>query len=396
MTKAHGTKEVSPGFAGTRVYLIRHAEAEGNLYRRGQGHYDGLVTQRGFRQIDALAERFKDIEIDALYSSDLSRTRATAGAILKYHPRLELRLDTDLREICMGVWEDQPWGNITRDDREQMVYFNNDPDKWRVEGAETFPALTERISAAICSIAERHRGETVCIVSHGMAIRSFLCKVMGVPSSEINTVRHADNTAVSLLNIDGEQIEIEFFNDGSHLGDELSTFARQTWWKESDGTEENSLHFLPLNPDEESELYCEVYRQTWLKAHGRLDGFNPEPYLRRAREHFHSHPEALVKAMRGDELAGVVDLDINRFASENAGWISLCSLVEGFRGRRMGVQLLGHAVSVFRRLGRKSIRLHVAEDNVDAIGFYGHFGFERRAVERGAGGRILLMEKRMM
>ena len=25
----------------TKIYLIRHAEAEGNLYRRIQGHWDG-------------------------------------------------------------------------------------------------------------------------------------------------------------------------------------------------------------------------------------------------------------------------------------------------------------------------------------------------------------------
>ena len=28
----------------TTLYLIRHAEAEGNLYRRIQGHWDGSIT----------------------------------------------------------------------------------------------------------------------------------------------------------------------------------------------------------------------------------------------------------------------------------------------------------------------------------------------------------------
>ena len=69
----------------TKVYLIRHGEAEGNLYRRAQGHYQSDITAKGHRQIAALAERFKDIHIDALYSSDLRRTLITAGAITKYH-----------------------------------------------------------------------------------------------------------------------------------------------------------------------------------------------------------------------------------------------------------------------------------------------------------------------
>ena len=38
----------------TRIYLIRHAEAEGNLYRRAQGWYNGLITENGCRQIAAL------------------------------------------------------------------------------------------------------------------------------------------------------------------------------------------------------------------------------------------------------------------------------------------------------------------------------------------------------
>ena len=43
----------------TKIYLIRHAEAEGNLYRRIQGHWDGSITALGLQQIDALAQRFR-------------------------------------------------------------------------------------------------------------------------------------------------------------------------------------------------------------------------------------------------------------------------------------------------------------------------------------------------
>ena len=68
----------------TRIYIVRHAEAEGNLYRRIHGQYDSLVTPMGYQQIAALAERFRDIPVDAVYSSDLYRTRMTAKAI--YEP----------------------------------------------------------------------------------------------------------------------------------------------------------------------------------------------------------------------------------------------------------------------------------------------------------------------
>lgn len=31
----------------TKIYLVRHAQAEGNLYRRAHGMYDSCVTRRG-------------------------------------------------------------------------------------------------------------------------------------------------------------------------------------------------------------------------------------------------------------------------------------------------------------------------------------------------------------
>ena len=42
----------------TEIYLIRHAEAEGNIFRRIHGHYNSLLTPRGFRQAAALGKRF--------------------------------------------------------------------------------------------------------------------------------------------------------------------------------------------------------------------------------------------------------------------------------------------------------------------------------------------------
>lgn len=44
----------------TTIYLIRHAEAEGNLYRRAHGWYNSTITDRGYRQIAALTKRFTD------------------------------------------------------------------------------------------------------------------------------------------------------------------------------------------------------------------------------------------------------------------------------------------------------------------------------------------------
>jgi probable phosphoglycerate mutase len=79
----------------TRIYLIRHAEAEGNIYRRAQGQYDSLVTTNGYLQLEALRARFHGEKIDAVYSSDLFRARETARVLAA--PRgLSVRLKPEL------------------------------------------------------------------------------------------------------------------------------------------------------------------------------------------------------------------------------------------------------------------------------------------------------------
>jgi probable phosphoglycerate mutase len=386
----------------TRVFIIRHAEAEGNLYRRGQGHMDGKVTVKGLGQIDALAERFKDEQIDDVYSSDMSRTRETAGAILRYRPGLTLKTDPRLREINMGVWEDRSWGDIAHETPEMLQYFNHDPEKWFVPGGESFEHLQKRITAAVLDIASRHDGRTIAIFSHGMAIRSLMCEILGIPSKDAMTVQHCENTAVALLETDnaieyteaaGTRARIIFRNDRSHLPKSLSIMETQSWWKNKSGSEENNLRFEPLDLENDAEFYREAYRGAWIASHGTDEGFAPDVCLERVRENIAAHPLAVMKAMRGETAAGVIELDVRHGESEGCGWLTLCCIAEGHRSCRLGPQLIGHAAHVYRRLGRKVLRLHVFEGNERAIRFYEGCGFHKIGRAMGALGQLILMER---
>ena len=376
----------------TRVYLIRHAQAEGNIYRRAQGFYPSPITAKGHRQIAALAERFRHEQIDALYSSDLLRAATTAGAITKYHD-LPLNPEPRLREVDLGPWEDRPFGDLQYLYPDMMRAFNDDPDRWIVAGAETFPHLRARIRAAICEIAARHDGQTVACVSHGMAIRTLLSLILGIPSGEIRRLPHGDNTAVSLLEIEGENIKVIFYNDASHLEGELSTFARQSWWRKPGLHDENNVRFRYIDPAVEGELYTEFYAEAWRAVHGSLAGFVPELYLPSARRHYTEHERSIAVILRGDEPVGLTELDTKRGEAEGYGWICLCCVKEEHRRCLLGVQLLGHAVSLFRRLGYKSIRLSVFPGNTAALSFYRENGFVKIGETPGVFGQLDIMEK---
>ncbi|MGM9613998.1 MAG: GNAT family N-acetyltransferase [Oscillospiraceae bacterium] len=378
----------------TKIYLIRHAEAEGNLYRRAQGHFNSNVTPLGRRQIAALAERFRDVPLDALWSSDLNRTQSTAAAIRKYHPELALNLSERLREIDVGVWEDQPWGNLSVTYPEQMEYFTHDPARWSIPGGEPYEAVQRRIKAEVLSLAERYDGQTVAVVSHGLAIRSLLCDVFGIPSERIDTLPYGDNTSVTLLNVENGNIAVEFYNDASHLDAMgLSTFSRQTWREKSAAPGKRRFSRLtPLDPFADSELYTRCYAETWRCSHGNLEGYTPMIYLRAAQSRAKADPRCVMQLRRGEDFAGIIELDPERGQEQNAGWISLLYIEPSMRAERLGIQLIGHASSYFRGKGRSSLRLHVAQDNQNAVGFYEHIGFRPLGESMGVAGMLYEME----
>lgn len=377
----------------TKIFLIRHAEAEGNLYRRVQGHHDGKITRRGYLQIAALAERFKDVHIDALYASDLSRTQTTATAITKYQ-ELPINIEPRLKEVCMGVWENMTWGDIEVEMPEQLACFSSDPDNWSVPGSESFESLAGRMVEVVNELGRKHEGQTIALVSHGMAIRSLHCHVLGVPSRDVASIPHGDNTCVSLYNWEDGTLTSEYRNDNSHLDEKNSTFAHQTWWKKRSGADKNNLRAVKLDIDLESDYYADCYADAWFVTHGTLAGFDEDVYIRNAKAHA-SDSGCLVKICCDDEPIGVVELDVQRGASEGYCWVSLFFLDEEHRNLGFGAQLIGHAVTVAREYGYDKLRLHVADDNDSAIGFYEHFGFEEIDKDPGVLGMLRKMEMKL-
>ena len=366
----------------TEIYLIRHAQSEGNLFRMMQGHWDGDVTALGREQIGALAERMKDVPLDALYSSDLFRARLTAGAIQKYHP-LPLHTDTALREMDLGPWEGRFFGDLVREEFPAMACFVTDLGHWQIDGAETSDQVGVRMTAALEAIARENEGKTVAVVSHGVSIRCCLSHCLSIPLAATEELPIPTNTGVTRLFYENGVFTADYINDNAHLGGIDTPIWGQT----------PNLAGVPLDPAADPEYYLDCYRRCWQAAHGSLTGFEPAPYLFAAQEHCAAEPRAILRITDGEESVGLLELDTLRGADEGAGWISLLYLREDYRHKGCGVQLLARAISLYTRLGRKSLRLHVAEDNTDARKFYQRWGF--RVISREATGRghLLLLEK---
>ncbi len=346
-----------------------------------QGFWDGEVTTLGRAQIRALAERFETVPVDAVYASDLSRAVLTAEAAAG-HGKIPIRTKKALRELNVGPWEQRFFGNVSRETPELADLFLNDAEHWYLEGAETFADVRDRALPALKAIAEENEGRTVAVVSHGATIRCILWGITGWPLNDTEKLPIFRNTAVSKLRWDGQRFIIEYLNDSSHL-----LPAQQTSWNAT-----ADLWDEPLDPADDRAYYTQCYRDAWLASHGDLKYYREDAYFEAARQHHRDNPGAVLRLSHGEEPVGLVDLDPKRAAECDAGWISLLFLKESFRNRGYGIQLLARAVLFYRDLGRRSLRLHVAEENEMARAFYRREGFSVIGEQQAQAGRLLLME----
>lgn len=379
----------------TTIYLIRHAQADGNLYRRCQAWYDGLITQTGYKQIEALENRFRDTHFDAVYSSDLFRTMTTAKAIYKSHG-LPLHTDAQLREIGSGRWEDKPWGELLQTERESLLAFWRCDPSWQVEGSETFEALQLRFDSAVRRIASAHPDQTIAIFAHGCVIRSALAYWLGLPLNRIREIPHGDNTSVTRLEFSDNHIKVCWYNDVSHLSGELAHAPHPA--AESDeataaGIERSSLYFQPLDLPNAQKIYLDARENAWLASHGTIGGFDGTAFLNAAMTCYQYSPDSVLTAMLSGKPVGILQMDFQTEAELGVGRIPFLCITPEIRDHGLGVQLLGQAVSTFRSLGRKYIRLRCAPENMHAQLFYKKYGFYKIGEEAGGIGHLDTLEK---
>ena len=315
----------------TKIYLIRHAAAEGNLYRCAHGQFNSTITHRGYRQLPHLRRRFADVKLDAVYGSDLLRAQTTAAAL--YIPRnMEFRPMPLLREVCMGVWEQLSWGEVARRDPEMYHNFNQRPDLFALEEAERFEDVRDRMLKAVREMAAAHPGGTIAATSHGAALRVLLGTLEGLSLAEIGDTPYGDNTAVSLLEVEGDEIRLVYRDDASHVPT-TAKVHRHGASSAADGK------------------YTVVATQPGL-------------WYKTIRE---DDSRVELEAMLGEAHAGRVALSVE----DGSFRITKYTIDPVLRGQNYSVQLLGQAVKYARRYGHDKVVVLPPKETVPYFEQYG-------------------------
>ena len=188
----------------TTILLARHGESDWNRTKRWQGFADRPLTDLGRRQAMELAARLEEIELDAVYSSDLQRARATAEIVAR-SKHLDVQTVRDLREVDVGSWSGLTRAEAEARYPEAFARWLHGDEGW--EDGETYDQLGERVVRAVQRIAKERNGQRVLIVAHGGTIRAIHAAALGVDVHAYRRIQRVEpNATLSAVCVDDARL----------------------------------------------------------------------------------------------------------------------------------------------------------------------------------------------
>ena len=166
----------------TEIWLVRHAD----VYEQGELVSDPALSPLGHRQAERLAQRLKSIGIRAVYASPLRRAQQTAAALTE-----QVTTDPRLTEVRAAY----PGG--------------------KVELQESHEAVIRRMQAAVSAAVASHPVGRIVMVSHGIAILTYLCDVLELTPGTLRLF--PDFTSVSVVRVKGDRRMAGSLCDTAHL-----------------------------------------------------------------------------------------------------------------------------------------------------------------------------------
>ena len=176
----------------TTIFLARHGESDWNVANRFQGHSDRPLTERGRQQAHVLADLVASQEIDAVYTSPLSRARETAE-IVAARAGLEPVALAELREVDTGSWSGLSRADVEARFPEGFTRWRSGGSGW--EDGESYEEMAERVIGALRTIAEDHPDGRVLVISHGGPIRAIHAAAEGVAIRDYRRLRPVEPNA---------------------------------------------------------------------------------------------------------------------------------------------------------------------------------------------------------
>jgi probable phosphoglycerate mutase len=193
----------------TTFFLIRHASCDG-LGQTLWGRTPGVgLNDTGDKQSQSLTDRFKNMSLDAVYSSPLERALQTATAIAQ-SMKLDVKTCDAANEIDFGDWTGKTFDELSRDERWRN--FNNRRSMTTIPGGESFLEVQNRIVKELESLALQHSDAHVAIISHADVIRAAVAYFSAIPIDLVERFEISP-CSVSVLALDEEGATVVTVNN---------------------------------------------------------------------------------------------------------------------------------------------------------------------------------------
>ena len=165
-----------------RLYLARHGETDWNRDRRLQGSADIALNATGRRQAVGLAHQLRGVHFDAVYSSELRRSRETAALVHGTAPLFTL---AGLNERRLGAFEGRP--SDAEYERRRL-----DPHD-TLDGGESWAQFEERIQRTLKVLLGRHQTGAILIVGHGGTNQMIVRVLFGLSAERTASFQQAND-----------------------------------------------------------------------------------------------------------------------------------------------------------------------------------------------------------
>ena len=188
MLKAHTKK------SGNTYLFMRHGESEGNMKNifDSDGMSTNPLTENGRAQARDTAETLVGKDINRIYASPFLRTRQTADIVADAtkFPKEQIVYDDRLREFAFGEFDQR--ASFKELLAWKAVHRFEDP----IPGGESYLDAKRRFADFLYETERKHSGETVLVVTHGIAFEMLYTIVAGATNDE--SAKILDSTIASI------------------------------------------------------------------------------------------------------------------------------------------------------------------------------------------------------
>ena len=200
------------GGEATRLYLVRHAQSQGNT-GEDLATGDPPLTDVGWEQARRLGERLKTQRLSRIYASPLTRTQQTASAIAEASG-LEVLSKADLREVELGQ-ADYDIRLLPDKERKAVAKLIMTEGTWDAfPGSEGSEVARKRVRDVIHEIVDTHPGERLVVVAHAAFIQTFVSVVLGL---QRDFIFYPFNASITSIRAKDGRFVLWRLNDIAHL-----------------------------------------------------------------------------------------------------------------------------------------------------------------------------------